>query len=195
MVWLADGLTLNFCFFFHTKSRMKNALALLNRLLDALQGSQQGRRSVPLPRPFSPRPCCATAAGSGPPVPWVVRACAAELTGGSGVSVCRLLWFSFVVLVLLYWLSRRSARLQRPDRRTGTHVAQASPAAIALSPGFHRIPVQQKVSVMGNDSIFDSAELHAIDAFANSAAATSVPPALRLLPSGMRRSLTVLALK
>ena len=61
-----------------------------------------------------------------------------------------------------------------------------SPASITLAPGFHRMPVQQKVSLMSNDSIFDNAELVAIDDSAKSAAAAaSVPSALRLLPSGM----------
>jgi hypothetical protein len=110
---------------------------------------------------------------------------AADVCYARALHLCRLLGVSVVVLAVLYWLSRRSARSQRLDRRAGADAPHDSTASVTLSPGFHRIPVLQKVSLMGNDTIFDSAELYAIDASAKSAAAASAPPALRLLPSGI----------
>jgi len=69
----------------------------------------------------------------------------------------RLLGFSVIALAVLYWLTRRSSRSRRPNQggRQSDDV-QPDPPTITLSPGFHRVPVQQKVSLITNDSIFDS---------------------------------------
>ncbi len=107
------------------------------------------------------------------------------------VALIRLLGFSLFALAVVYWLTRRSSRSgRRPTPgRIGSEVVSAQPPTVALKPGFHRMPVQHKVSIISNDSLFDSTELSSIDAAANSgAAAASVPRALRILPSGLARS-------
>lgn len=115
---------------------------LLNRVLDALQSSQHGRR---------------------------------------------LLGFFVIALAVLYWLTRRYARsARRPNHgRLGAEAGSGALApTVALSPGFQRVPMQQKVSVVSNDSIFDSLELSSIDSLGNSpAAVASDPCSLRVLPS------------
>jgi len=94
-----------------------------------------------------------------------------------------------IALAVLYWLARRfvrSARRPNQGRLGGEAASGAQHPAVALSPGFQRVPMQQKVSVLSNDSIFDSLELSAIDTAANaSAAASSHPSPLRVLPSGL----------
>ena len=124
------------------------------------------------------------------------RACVCARAGvRAGLHACvaliRLLGFSLFALAVVYWLTRRSSRSgRRPTPgRVGSEVVSAQTPTVALKPGFHRMPVQHKVSIISNDSLFDSTELSSIDAAANSAAAAaSVPRALRILPSGLARS-------
>jgi len=119
---------------------MKNLIALLTRLLDALP---QGRR---------------------------------------------LLGFSALAVVVLYWLARRSSRdsgRRSQPGRLGSNAGRVPRPEIAVKAGFHRVPAQHRVSLISNDAIFDGAELAAIDSAASSAAAALTLPPLRVLPSGL----------
>ena len=121
----------------------------------------------------------------------MLSACASECVPAcvmlTNVYCCRLLGFGVIALAVLYWLTRRNSRTaRRPNQgRLGGDVHSAPAPTVVLKPGFQRVPVQNKVSLVSNDSLFDSSELLSIDTTANSVAATATPsPELRILPSG-----------
>mmetsp|Transcript_61022 Transcript_61022/g.145342 ORF Transcript_61022/g.145342 Transcript_61022/m.145342 type:complete len:246 (+) Transcript_61022:64-801(+) len=93
----------------------------------------------------------------------------------------RLLSIGLVVLAVIYWLAKRTRRTLGQGAAGGGAAGPARTSAprIQLKPGFHRIPVGHRVTVVTNDGVFGQMELQA----ASSAAAGG--SSLRVLDSAL----------